>query len=948
MQKIFTQTLFTLGFLLLSHSILFAQTGTIKGQIIDTLLNESVIGANVVIKGTNIGSSTDIDGNYLITGVAPGTYTLVISYIGYKSKEVEGVQVQSGKVTLVNTNLVEEAGQLQDVVVEAQRETLSEISVISEIKLAEVVAVGVSGEQISKTQDSDGAQVLKRLPGLSLFDERFVMVRGLSERYNAVMLNGVLTPSTEVDVKSFSFDVIPSSVIDRMLVLKSGSPELPGEYAGGIIKIFTKNAPDENFTNIGISGGFRFGTTGETLLRYEGGKTDWLGFDDGTRSLPAGFPTQRLQTLTLQERTDAGRLLTSTWLPTDYSALPDFKVSFGLGRRFQVGKVRIGNLTSLSYGSSRLFLDVERNRYLADFDPTTNRSTDLFRYKDQQSNQTIRIGALHNWSVSLNKDHKIEFRNLFNSLGSRQTVFRQGFDVNQEFNNYSLYYENRLIYTSQLAGEHTFGGGNTTIDWVGGFSYTKKEEPDFRRFQSGRPRGSSDEFTVSFPNTADLVRNGRFFSDLNEYIYTGAVNFQQKIKFRGSIDNPLEIRAGVYIERKNRDFSARWITLVRSQGFNPVLYPQLVSPNFQDAFDPNNIATDRFTYDEGTLPRDSYKADNTLLAGYIGFSIPLTDRFNISTGVRVEQNEQNLNSASQTGAIISVNNPITSFLPSLNLSYNITDKMLIRAAYASSINRPEFRELAPFLYYDFNNEANIEGNPNLKTPSIYNGDLRWEYYPTPAEIIMIGGFYKRFNNPIEILLTGGGNSVYTLQPINAEFSTSYGIELEIRKSLGTVFQNGFFENVSLLLNASYINNTVEFSNTITTQETERPMMFQSPYLINFGLYFNDEEKGWQGSILYNVFGNRIFAVGDRFIAQDGTSTGNWPTQWERPRNVIDLTISKKFAEKFEISLGVQDLLNAPFRVFQDSNLDGKITNVDELMLRYRRGTNVSLGFKFNL
>lgn len=935
MQKI----LFTLILTFFTVVASFAQTGTIKGQIIDTTLNESVIGANVVIKGTNIGGATDVEGNYLITNVQPGTYTLVISSIGYIPKEIDGVQVQAGKVTLVNLTLKEESKQLQDVVVQAQRETYSEISVISEIKLAQVVAVGISGEQISKTQDSDGAQVLRRLPGVSLFDDRFIMVRGLGERYNSVLLNGALAPSTEVDVRSFSFDLIPSSVIDRMFVLKSGSPELPGEYAGGIIKVFTKNAPDENFTDLSVSAGFRVGTLGQTMQRYQGSSTDWLGFDNGNRKLPDAFPAD-LRGQNPSTRLEATRQLNTTWIPETYTALPDFKVSLGLGRRFNIGSIRVGNLTSISYSVGRLFIDEITRGRNSNFDPNTQTSQPEFAYRDQQSNQSVRIGVLHNWSFRFNPKHKIEFRNLFNQLGSSQTVFRAGTSTargNAEQENFSLYYESRSIYSGQLSGEHNVSD-KIKVDWLGGLAYTNRQEPDFRRYVTTRPIGSEESFRVAIPAQVSLAENGRFYSNLNEYAYTGAVNLEYKLG--ESETKAVILKAGGFMELKKRDFSARLFSLLRGPNFDPVQFP--TSPTVSEMFDPNNIATNGFLIEEGTRPRDSYDAKNNLFAGYLALTIPAGEKWNFNFGARVEHNIRKFNSADELTPI-RLSQPITSLLPSLNISYNINDKMLLRAAYARSINRPEFREQAPFIYYDFNANVLLQGNPNIKIANIDNVDLRWEYYPTPAELITLGVFYKRFDNPIEIYLVDVSNGTPTLQNNNADKARSFGVETEIRKSLETISSNAFLQKLSFVLNASLIYNRVDLDPAVATiQDADRPMLNQSPYLINAGLFYNDDKSRLQFNILYNVFGKRIS------IARAG-APGQFQQVYEMPRNGLDVSVTKGFGEKFELKLGVQNLLNAAYRYSQDGNADNKIkvnSSVDRPFGEWRIGQYVSLGAKY--
>src|SRR6478752_5634464 len=299
------QRLYILLLFIFSTSIVLAQSGTIKGNIKDEKTGEGVIGANVVLEGTTQGASTDLDGNFTITKVKAGKHNLVITYVSYRTKNIPGVDVYPDQSTVINTSLQEDAQQLEDVVVTAQRQTNTDISVITELKKADLVAVGISSQMIQMSQDRDAGQIIRRVPGVTIVGNRFVNVRGLSERYSTVMLNGVIAPSTEVDSKAFAFDLIPSNLIDRMLVFKSGSADLPGEFAGADINIFTKNIVDENSTSFSISGSYRANSTGKEFLMSENkGKTDWIGLDDGSRALPADFPVRNLRYLS-QNPTDA-------------------------------------------------------------------------------------------------------------------------------------------------------------------------------------------------------------------------------------------------------------------------------------------------------------------------------------------------------------------------------------------------------------------------------------------------------------------------------------------------------------------------------------------------------------------------------------------------------------------------------------------------------------------
>jgi len=913
----------------------YTQTGTLKGKIIDSKTQEAIIGANVVIDGTTTGASTDLDGNFNIKAIPAGTYNVVISFLSYKTKKMEGILIESGKISVLNTDIEEDVENLGEVVIVSERETGSEISVIEELKQAEQVAVGVSSEQIAKTQDKDASQVIKRIPGVTIVDERFVMVRGLSERYNAVLLNGVLTPSSEVDVKAFSFNIIPSNTIDRMFIYKSGAPELPGEFAGGIIKIFTKNIPDENFTSLSISSSYRLGTTGHNMQMYQGSSTDFLGFDNGTRQLPNNFPSL-LTNVSNAQRAEASRTLSNNWTLSPQQALPDLSLNFSMGRRFKWGNTRVANLTAVTYSNSRQIANIERFRYQV-FDPSIQRSPQIFRFNDYMSEQTVRIGIMHNWTFSVNAKTKIEFRNLFNQTGIKEGVFRTGSEAVNNFDvqNYALRYESRSIYTGQVAGQHELKDGKSNLDWTLGFSFTNRREPDYRRYRTQTPSGSGNDFRVSLPPGASLFDNARFFSNLNETVFTGALNYESRIRFRGSDDNPIKLRAGFYVERKDRDFTARWMALgiANISTFDN----SLTSPSIQQMFDPQNInAVTGFSLQEGTLPRDRYTASNTLVAAYLGAFMPLSDKLNIAFGLRIEHNIQLLNSADQGGTPININNTITSPLPSINISYNLNERMLLRGAYCLSINRPEFRELAPFLYYDFNFETNIIGNPRLKTPSIQNADLRWEFYPREGELISFGVFYKRFENPIEMrtIITGGNAQQFDF--INAIAAQNFGAEVEIRKGF---LESGskFIRDLTFTFNASWIQSSVDLGAAAVVQDRNRPMMNQSPFIVNTGLFYNNRESKFQATILYNVYGRRLFAVGDVF----------YPSIWEMPRNIVDLSITKGFGKSLEIRLGIQDLLNAPVQLVQDSNRDAKITGIDERIMFFQRGTSVSLGLKYN-
>jgi hypothetical protein len=931
-------------------------TGSLKGKIKDEAANEVVIGATVILKGTSFGASTDIDGNFQITGIPEGKYTVAISSVGYETKEIENIEIQAGKIVILNTVLYVEKGEIGAIEVVARKETGTSIAVIAEIKEAEQVAVGISSEQIQKSQDRDAAQVLRRIPGVSLQENRFAIVRGLPQRYNAVLINDIYAPSTEVDSRAFSFDLVPSNMIDRVLIFKSGGPELPGDFAGGAVKIYTKNAPEENFANINFGYGGRIGTTFKEVSDYKGSNTDFLGFDNGFRKLPSNFPSFLSNNLSPIERAEIGRnALSSDIGMIRKRVMPDHRFGFNLGRRFDKGRFRFGTLTSINYSNTHQYYGANQNDLLND--GTSFPALVIGKFTDETYTNNIRLGVLHNWSLSWNANNRIEFKNLFNQQSFRQSVIREGtnFQVSQDFINYSQRFEQKSFYGGQLTGKHKFNNENFVLTWATGLNYTNRQEPDWRRFRTNRLEQSNPESTepyvLAIPGSANLT-DGRYFSNLNEYAYSASVAVEQKLKSKNA-ENPIKLRYGIYTERKTRQFDARYFSyLINPSTVDEALLDPIKTGGLGQAFLPENInGTSLFTFAEGTSPEDSYKGINTLLAGYTGGYIPLGEKVSITPGIRVEYNVQALESLNRSGFEENANNPILSVLPSINAVYNLSDKQLIRFAYSRTVNRPEFRELAPFNFYDFNLNADTRGNVKLKTATIDNADLRWEYYPSTSELISFGVFYKNFQNPIEAYLqnASAGGTAIAFGYGNAQDAQSYGVEAEIRKSFYNISSSKFIQRLSVIANASYLVSNVNVGNQVDLGPSSsgltdvdapknRTLVGQSPYLINAGIYYHDEERGVQANVLYNIAGPRLYLVGNN----------NQPSLYEVPRNVVDFNISKSFLDKkWEARLGIQDIFNQRFKLLQDSNLNGKIDKQDSDFRAFGPGTTVNATITYN-
>ena len=913
-----------------------AQTGTIKGTIKDAKTKEVIIGATVLIEVIAVGTVTDVDGTFSVTNIPIGTYDISVSFMGYETKKIDNITIQDGKIIVINA-YIDEDNALGEVVVTGRKETNTEIAVISEIKEAQQVAVGVSSEQITKNQDRDASQVARRVSGVSIIDNRFVLVRGLGQRYNTVLINDVITPSTEVDSRAFSFDMVPSQIIDRMMIYKSGAGELPGDFAGGVIKIYTRKAPETNFTNFTFGTGVRANTTFTTVQEYGASGTDFLGFDNGTRNLPNLPNTATFQEASIAERADFASRFKNNWSISDNNVSPDARFNFGLGRRFDIGKVQMGVFNNINYSNTSQFADVAFGKY----ENGTIAGKYYQSFKDEQFIKNARLGIVSNWSAKFTPKFSLELKNMFNQMGMSETVVRNGNDTqaNKQIRSYSQRYETRSIYTGQLVGKHDIND-RLNINWQLGLGYTNRKEPDWKRLVYSRVDATQD---FSVEATGAIIDAGRFFSNLNETTITAASNAEYLIRQRENKDENIKLKFGFYTENKRRNFDARFFGYSGGRA-------NTKSSLLETIFSPENVGIGGFQVNEGTQSADKYTASNTLAAAYAGLVMPITNKFNLNAGLRAEFNQQQLSSAALKQ---NVNNPKINLLPSVNLSYNLSSKQLLRVAYAYTVNRPELRELAPFAYYDFNFNALFSGNENLTTATIHNVDARYEIYPSLEEMITFGVFYKNFNRPIETYLTptSAGDINYT--SINAKNATNYGVEIEFRKGFANA-SSSFIKNLSFVANASYILSNVTIGDVVKIskvgsltgesvtagiQENNRPMANQSPYVVNAAIYYNNTTSGLQVNLLYNVFGKRIFAVGNNLS----------PTIYEMPRNVIDLNITKSFGTKMEIRLNIQDILNQASRLEQDYNKDGKITNADNQPVRtFKRGTYFTISAMINI
>lgn len=803
-------------------------------------------------------------------------------------------------------------------------------------KSSPVIVSNVSAQEITKTQDTNAGEVIRRVPGVSLIDDKFVMVRGLSQRYNNVWINGGAVPSSEADSRAFSFDLIPSSQIDNMQIVKTPSPEYPADYTGGFITITTKDIPAENTAELSVGGNWNDITSFSDFKYAKGSGTDFLGFDSGMRGLNGGI-NSTLNSIAGNGVDLLNNHLNNDWRVRNMNPVGDLKLSGSLGRRWKLGDRQLGMIAAFNYSNEyRKYEDMQNNLFGV-YDAEKDESNYLRYSVDDQYNHNVRLGAMLNFTLlSSDGNSKYQLKNIFNQIGNDRYTWREGLSAQSDNENSAeYYYRSRTTYNGQITGKHTFALDE--LDWSASYSYANRNVPDRRRYLIN---DALEPGVMQLTSPNDISRE---WTKLDEHIVSAAVNDKHDFKF-GSFTPSLKFGAyGEYRTRKytTRDFIYNWNAASNTlpDGFRQFDLSEMLS-------DESYFGADRLYLLEEQHMRNNYKGNNYLGAGYFAANIPLGN-FNIYAGLRYEYDHMELitNTRDNAESPFSHNYEYNDLFPSVNTTYKINDQHQLRLSYGKTVNRPEFREVSPSVFYDFDLASNVQGNTDLKPCYIQNVDFRYEFYPSKGELISIAAFYKYFDSPIEwtYTVTGGTSLVYSY--MNAQRANNYGIELDIRKDLSFIGLPGF----SWSFNGTLIKSRVKFE--AGSKEEDRPMQGQSPYLVNTGLFYKNDKLQLDVALLYNRIGKRIIGVG----RSEGTTSGNEalrvPDSYEMPRDVIDLSASKKFGNHWELKLSIRDLLaqKVYYKQFADVHYsNGTRREVEQITRAYKPGRNIGVSavYKF--
>jgi TonB-dependent receptor len=915
--------------IVVSH-IVYAQAGKISGKVISAGSGQPLSGATLTLVEKARTKAADQNGAFSFNKLEAGTYSIKCTYVGYDAKIVDEIIVKDNDNTDISISLdVTPSG---EVIVRAPKRLKAAgatvESLLSALKSSANIGDGVTEQTIKRTPDSKSSDVIKRVSGASIQDDKFAIIRGLNDRYNAAFINGAPLPSTESDRKAFSFDIFPSAILDNLIIYKTATPDKTGEFAGGIIEVTTKSAVSKGFTTFAIGQGYNSLLTGKTRYFSEAkGKKDWLGIDDGARGVPVGLPAeQELRNITIinpEERLKLAKLFKNIkWGVKNANTRPNF--NFQLAKGFNIERKEkefLSAVFSINYNRTFTLVAGDRNQYN---NPTGGMGAVLEKtFNDSTYNEEIIWAALGNIAIKINNRNNISWKNNFSVNTDNKLVRRIGlFDVPGSTTDFlketGRLYTQDQIYTTQLIGEHQIGSKKTKINWLAGYSKVDRKIPNICRTQYFGSYPDVNTTYSSIPATASSfgATGGMFSTNSNENIKSLKIDITQPYTFMKNTQNFIKVGAGYQL--RSRVFTSRNLGF---SGYGGLLLEQDQSigglPEDQIFLEQNLgiMANGKagISISDGTFGNSGYEASSAITHAYIMNDQRFFKKFRLIYGVRFESFNQKLSAPGiNVNAPLRLDSTVADFLPSANLVYEVTPKINLRLSYTETLNRPEFRELAPFLFYEFVSGFNTGGDTLLRRAKIKNYDFRFEYYPGKVQLLSFSAFYKKFTNPIELSRSDVFSSEVKYE--NSASATVYGVEAEFRVLLATLFgiknDKTFLSRFMLSGNAAFMKSSVVAQVGSVQAQSSRPLQGQSPYLLNGSLGYSDDVHGLSSTISVNRVGDRLAIAGSGFNANI----------YEKARTVVDFQIAKSLLKnKVEIKFNAKDILAQKIIIYYDFN-----------------------------
>lgn len=912
-----------------------AGKGVVWGVVKHEATKEPVIEAQVTVTATQMKVQADLDGRYRLE-LPPGTYELRVWYEGFKAQRLKNVVVAGGKVNRLDVALPPDGNVVEEVVeIDVTPDRASPTAQIELRRSAAHAGDAISAQDVAKSPDRNAADAARRVVGATLVGGRYLFVRGLGERYANTLLNGTPLPSPEPDRQAVPLDIFPSLVLSDINLAKTATPDMPGDFAGGSVRINTRELPRAFFVQANAWIGADTQATFAKRLSYDGSNMDWLGVDGGARGFPSNVPSYKIGRglvnpstsafITPEELTAYGRTINSTMVARPVLTAPNMRANLAIGDTFKLaGGQELGVIAAVTYGRrfQRRTDELLRNYYPDPEEPGELRSINDYRVESGTD--------LVNWSTygsvtwAPDTRNKLTATGLHNRSSTNEARVIQGWNEERqaELTDTRLRFESRSLTFGELSGAHKIkAAGDGLLRWAGFLAHATSDEPDTREtvYVHDEQLGVDawDRGTQS---------GYHFWGKQRETSYGGMLDWTQPL-IKGEKDTKL--KAGALVNRKARTFDARRLRFVNRAGTPAEVY----NLPADQLFTKENIGT-ALEIEEYTRANDAYTAGWAVYSGYLMVDAWVLPRLRVTTGARLEAAQQSLDSFDPFAAELtrkSVELNKTDLLPSINVVVKVAKQANLRMAATRTVARPQLRELSPFLFTDYFGAFDVVGNPELRRTSIYNGDVRLEVFPAAGEVLAVSGFYKQFYAPIERVILPSNQGTVTFQ--NSDSARVAGIELEARKGLG--FIHGALRDVTLLANFTLASSTVKIDprqSAVMTQQTnnERRLQGQSPWVVNAGLDFSPDAWGLRARLLYNVFGPRISEVG----------ANGAPDVMEEPRHQLDLYLAKAVGKHVELKFTAENMLDAVARFTQTTKTQSFVVN------QYRNGATLFFGVEY--
>lgn len=897
-----------------------AAEGRIGGRVIDQDTGRPLASARISMVGIAGVLATDLDGRFRSPSLPPGRYTVRAALIGYRMAQMESVLVTSGETRLVAFALSSAPVVLAEIQVagDAAVRATSEAGLLAQQRSAASVSDGISAEAISRSPDADAGDAVARVTGVSIVDNRFVVVRGLNERYSGTLLNGSELPSPEPLKRVVPLDIFPASLLESIVTTKGATPDKPGDFSGGLVEIRTKEFPEEFVAQLRTSQEYNSVATFRKLRTVPRQGTDYVGFDDGRRAMPAGAPALTEQDPAVLER--FGESIRGVWTPLPRRAAPNRGFGFNVGGQLPVGRGALGAVVSITYSGKTEARPDRLFQFVEDPEGTAGPVKGYF-FNEAQS--IVDWGGILNLSARAGAYHKLGWKNFYSRNAEETVISSTGFETDRGergLDRYQVRYIERDLLQSQLSGEHLFPGlADLRVEWRLSSAWARRDEPDNRSATYIRESG--------IPTLQSSLQNYIWFRFLDDQSRSGQADVSLPFTLRQQGDGLLKV--GVWARRKDRTFQADVFS------FSPVVAPPDGIEVFQlppeQAFAPENIGRNILLEPAGLA--QSYQVADHLDAAYAMVDVELLRGVRLVGGLRVEDWRLDLflNTRADPLGVPTVRRN-RDYLWSGNLTLAVSDRMQLRLGGARTVARPDSRELSPDQYEPIGGECVSQGNPDLQRTSVLNGDVRWEFYPRPGELFAISGFYKEFDAPVVETVDSFGNGNCRVNFHNAEAATNAGVEVEVRRRLE--FLPGILRQLQASANLTLVRSRATLGEGFSLADARLTLPGQSPILVNGSLHYASAGGAFEASVLLNYFADRTIRYG---LVLGQTQV---PHVTERGRMTLDAKLQQAFGP-LTMTLSGRNLGNAPVHHFQRSAI-GPITTG-----YHRAGTSISLGLGYD-